>query len=239
MGMQKPKLTLALQLFTNGLNIILDLIFVWGLGWGVGGGFATVVAQGLSSLLGWQLLRKGGDVNLAFRHLFQRGEGGVPWRTLVQVNGHLFGRTVLLMGALAYFTATGAQMGTAILAANAILMNLQYLLSFALDGFAHAAESLVGEGFGKKDLAHVDQTVRWVFIFSGAVAAFFTVFYACSFPLFVRAMTSLPEVVDVAMSHGYWIVASPLICGGVSAWTGSLLGPRKPAPCCGAWYFLL
>ncbi len=55
------------------------------------------------------------------------------------------------MGALALFTALGAQMGTAILAANAILMNLQYLLSFALDGFGHAAESLVGEGVGKKD----------------------------------------------------------------------------------------
>ena len=49
-------------------------------------------------------------------------------------------------------------------------MNMQYLLSFALDGFAHAAESLVGEGVGKKDLQHVDETIKWVMLFSGLVA---------------------------------------------------------------------
>tara|TARA_B100000683_G_scaffold246733_1_gene258594 strand:+ start:4128 stop:5477 length:1350 start_codon:yes stop_codon:yes gene_type:complete len=212
MGMQKPMLTLVLQVLTNGLNIVLDLIFVWGFEWGVEGvAYATVLAQVCSAGLGWWLMEKHCLPDLSLAQLKQK-VSGVSWAQMVRVNSHLFVRTTLLMGALAYFTAMGAHMGTAILAANAILMNLQYLLSFALDGFAHAAESLVGEGFGKKDLRHVDQTIKWVMIFSGLVAAAFTVLYAAAYPLFIQMMTSLPEVMEVATRHGFWVIISPLIC---------------------------
>ena len=211
MGMQKPLLTLLIQVVTNGVNIALDLLFVWGLHWGVEGvAWATVVSQILSCCLGVYLLRQHCLPQLSLAS-FRRWQKGVSWRQMVQVNAHLFLRTFLLMGALALFTALGAQMGTAILAANAILMNMQYLLSFALDGFAHAAESLVGEGVGKKDLMHVDETIKWVMLFSGLVAAGFTVVYAVAYPLFIQMMTSLPEVAEVALTHGFWIILSPLV----------------------------
>ena len=211
MAMQKPLLTLLLQVMTNGVNIVLDLIFVWGFHWGVEGvAWATVVAQILSCFLGLYLIRRHCLPELSLRG-FRRFQKGVAWREMIEVNTHLFVRTFLLMGALALFTALGAQMGTAILAANAILMNLQYLLSFALDGFAHAAESLVGEGVGKKDLAYVDETVKWVMIFSGTVAVGFTVVYALGYPLFIQMMTSLPEVAEIALAYGWWLILSPLV----------------------------
>jgi len=209
--MQKPMLMLVIQIATNGLNVALDLLFVWGFHWGVEGvAWATVISQVVSCVLGLMLIRKYCIPDLSL-HMFRRWGKGVAWRQMVQVNSHLFVRTFLLMGALALFTALGAKMGTAILAANAILMNLQYLLSFALDGFAHAAESLVGEGVGKKDLPHVDETIKWVMIFSGLVAAGFTLLYALAYPFFIHMMTSLPEVAQVALSHGFWLVISPLI----------------------------
>jgi multidrug resistance protein, MATE family len=211
MGMQKPMLTLVIQIATNGLNVVLDLLFVWGFHWGVEGvAWATVISQVVSCVLGLILIRKYCIHDLSF-HMFRQWSRGVAWKHMLRVNSHLFVRTFLLMGALALFTVLGAKMGTAILAANAILMNLQYLLSFALDGFAHAAESLVGEGVGKKDLPHVDETIKWVMIFSGLVAAGFTLLYALAYPFFIHLMTSLPEVAQVAQSYGFWMVISPLI----------------------------
>ena len=48
------------------------------------------------------------------------------------------------------FTAIGARLGNLILAANSILILLQMFLSYGLDGFAQAAEVLVGNAYGAK-----------------------------------------------------------------------------------------
>jgi MATE family multidrug resistance protein len=73
---------------------------------------------------------------------------------------------------------------------------------------------------GKKDLHHVDETIKWVMIFSGVVAAGFTLLYAMAYPFFIQLMTSLPEVAQVAQEHGFWMVLSPLI----SVWCFGLDG---------------
>ena len=57
------------------------------------------------------------------------------------------------MFVFAFITAQGARAGDVVLAANALLMNMQYFLSYALDGIAHAAEALVGKAVGARDAA--------------------------------------------------------------------------------------
>lgn len=46
------------------------------------------------------------------------------------------------------------------LAANAVLLQFIMLTSYALDGFAHAAESLVGRAYGRRDWREFAATVR-------------------------------------------------------------------------------
>ena len=75
------------------------------------------------------------------------------------MNGNLFVRTIALMFTFAFVTAQGARLGGLVLAANAILMNLQHLLSFALDGLAHAAEALVGKAVGERNRAALEASV--------------------------------------------------------------------------------
>jgi MATE family multidrug resistance protein len=102
-----------------------------------------------------------------------------------------------------------------VLAANAILMNLQYLLSFALDGFAHAAEALVGKAVGGRSQQAlrdaVDVTLRW----SLYVAIGFTALFLIGGPVFVNLLTDLPAVRETTLRYLPWIVASPL----VSVWS--------------------
>ena len=53
-----------------------------------------------------------------------------------------------LLFAFSYFTAKSAGQGEVILAANAILMHLQSIMAYGLDGFAHAVEALAGSAYG-------------------------------------------------------------------------------------------
>ena len=78
---------------------------------------------------------------------------GPSLRHLFALNRDIFLRTLGLVAAYAWFTRTGARAGDATLAANAVLLNLHSIASYALDGFANATEALVGEAVGARRLA--------------------------------------------------------------------------------------
>jgi MATE family multidrug resistance protein len=131
------------------------------------------------------------------------------------INSHLFIRTMALMFTFAFVTAQGARLGGVVLAANAVLMNLQTLTAFALDGFAHAAEALVGKAVGQRDRAALEQSVRLALKWSLKFALGFCLFYIVAGPLLIRTLTDLPEVRETAMRFLPWLVLSPL----VSVWS--------------------
>ncbi|HEX7719712.1 MAG TPA: MATE family efflux transporter, partial [Woeseiaceae bacterium] len=124
-------------------------------------------------------------------------------------------RTMSLMFTFAFVTAQGARMGPLVLAANAILMNLQNLLSFALDGFAHAAEALVGKAVGAKSREALQDSVRITLRWSAYVAAGFCVFFLLAGPLLVNLLTDLPQVRETTLRYLPWIILSPV----VSVWS--------------------
>ena len=96
----------------------------------------------------------------------------------MQININLFIRTLTLIFAFAFLTAQGARYGGIILGANALLLNFQNLLAYLLDGFAHAAEALVGKAVGEKDNTLFKSTVRICLKWSIYIALTFTFFYA-------------------------------------------------------------
>jgi MATE family multidrug resistance protein len=211
LGMQNARVPLAIFLTINITNIVLDLVFVIGLGMKVEGvALASVIAEYTGLLVGGALA-----VSALRKH-----EGHWPvtrlinlraYRAFFSVNANLFIRTMALMFTFAFVTAQGARLGPAILAANAVLMNFQNLTSLGLDGIAHAAEAMVGKAVGQKDKASLEHTVkltlRWSLIFSAG----FTLVYLFAGPLIVRILTDLPGVRQTAMTYLPWLIASPLI----------------------------
>ncbi len=210
-GLQNARIPLIIVLVTNIINIALDLWFVVVLDWKVEGVAAasviaeyTGVAVGLS--FAWVELRKHGG-----KWVLSRLTKISEYKAFLAVNGNLFVRTIALMFTFAFITAQGARQGGLILAANAILINLQHLLSFALDGLAHAAEALVGKAIGAKSRAALQATVavtlRWSLIFA---VGFCFAFYAGG-PLLIRMLTDLPEVRETTLTYLPWLVISPLV----------------------------
>jgi len=215
LGLQNARVPLLIFLTINLTNIVLDLIFVIGLGMKVDGvALASVIAEYSGLLVG---------VGFAANALRKRdGHWPLPrlfkiraYAAFFSVNAHLLIRTMALMFTFAFVTAQGARLGGLFLAANAVLMNLQILTSFALDGFAHAAEALVGKAVGEQRREALEQAVRLTLKWSLIFAVGFCLFYFLFGPFLIRLLTNLEGVRETAMRYLPWLILSPL----VSVWS--------------------
>lgn len=211
LGMQNARGPLAMVLTINSVNILLDLVFVLGLGWRVEGvAAATLLAElaglGVGSLFVRRALRdqpgSWSSVKLTDPRRYAR---------LLDVNGNLFLRTMALMFVFAFITARGARLGDVVLAANAVLMNFQLLLSYALDGMAHAAEALVGKAAGARDRAGLKRAVARTLRWSLGMAVAFTVAYLLAGTRLIDLMTGIESVRETARVYLPWLIVSPLI----------------------------
>lgn len=214
-GLQNARVPLLIVLVVNVTNIVLDFVLVYGFGMKVAGiAAASVAAETLGACLGLvlatsELKRRGGRWNLP------ELASPAAYRAFLAINGNLFVRTLSLMFTFGFVTAQGARQGSLILAANAILMNLQNLLSFALDGFAHAAEALVGRAVGARSRQALEQSVQLTLRWSLYVAVGFSLLFFAAGPLFINVLTDLPAVRETTLRYLPWLILSPL----VSVWS--------------------
>lgn len=211
LGIRRAKAVLLLQVALNATNIVLDLVFVVGFGWAIEGvAYASVIAEYGAALLGMAIIGRhlgglGGAWDLA--RVLDRGR----LIALFKVNADILVRTLCLIAAFAYLTARGAEMGDLILAANAILMQLQGFLSYGLDGFAHAAEILAGNALGARSRPAFRAAVKTSTLWALGLAALFTAIYGLLGPSIVALFTNIEAVRETANVYLPWMVLSPLI----------------------------
>lgn len=219
-GIQRMKTALVIQLVLNGMNVVLDLWFVLGLGWGIEGvAIATAISEFSAAALGlW----------VTHRHLARFGTR-VRWERLldrrrvaplVETNVNIMIRTLAVLVVFAYFTAVGARFGDVVLAANAVLMHLFSFLSLGLDGFAHTVEALGGSAYGRRDLRSFRQSVKVSTQWAAIVSLAFTLVYWLGGTLFIDSVTNIESVRLEARVYLWWLIGLPL----VAVWSFQLDG---------------
>ncbi len=219
-GLQNARAALIVQLWMNGLNVVLDLVFVIGIGWGVEGvALATAISEYAALALAIHLARR---QLAALGGRFRLGDivSGAKLRTTMMLNLDIFIRTMGVDFAFAYFTAQGAKMGDVVLAANAVLLNFQMFMAHGLDGFAHAVQALAGRAVGAGDRASFRAAVRVSSLWAIIAAVGFTVVYAVLGTTIIGLLTSLADVRQVAAALLPWAIVAPL----VSVWAFQLDG---------------
>jgi MATE family multidrug resistance protein len=227
LGLQNARVPLLIFLTINVTNIVLDLIFVLGLGMKVDGvALASVIAEYAALLVALafaarELKKRAGHWPLA-RLLRVRAYGA-----FFSVNANLFVRTLALMFTFFFITAQGARLGGLVLAANAVLMNFVNLTSFALDGFAHAAEALVGKAVGQRNRRSLEESVRLCLKWSLYFAAAISIAYLVAGQFLVELLTDLPDVRSTTMSYLPWVVISPLIAVWSFLYDGVYVGATR------------
>lgn len=214
-AIERTRSVLVLQLWINGVNAILDLWFVLGLGWGVGGvATATLVAEVTGLGFGLYLCRA------AFGPVLVAALAGlrdaVALRRMLSVNGGIMLRTVLLQGAFTSFLFLSAGFGDQRLAANQVLMQFLSITAYALDGFAFAAETLIGQAVGARSRRDLDLAARLSFRWGVAGSVLLGLAFAGFGPVLIDLMTTAEDVRAQARDLLPWVALAPMI--GIASW---------------------
>lgn len=208
---------LVILVVTNALNVVLDVTFVYGFGWGLTGSAAgTVIAQALmGAAFARLMLRAPADSR---RPVWAR------MRPLVAMGGDLTVRSLALLGAFTLGSALAARLGTAQIAAHNIAFQLFIFLALVLDAIAIAGQILVGRalgaGRGDEAIAASNRMIGWSLIVGGV---FMGVLLAGT-DLIPRAFTSDPEVIEAARSMWPLFAIMQPAAGVIFALDGILIG---------------
>ncbi len=141
-GISELRAPLVLIVLGNLVNVVLELLFVYGFGWGIeGSAWGTAIAQ---SCMG------AGFVWLIVRHVGRDDLAPVVAlaRRLVSVGKFLFVRTASLIAAFLLAGAVVARFGDAELGAFQISFQLWIFLALVLDAIAIAGQIIVGRELG-------------------------------------------------------------------------------------------
>lgn len=209
LGRQRVMVSLALQVALNVINLVATLTLVLVFDWGVAGiGAGTAFAEWAAFIAGLIIVRpfRAGS-GMRWRHLLD----GAAFRRLVAVNRDIFLRSLLLLVCFGWFARSGAKEGDAVLAANAVLLNLHGITSYGLDGFAHATETLVGSVIGARERDALRKVIRAAFLWSGIVALLFSLCYALAGTQIIALLTDQAEVREAAVRFLPYVVALPVI----------------------------
>lgn len=214
-AVERTRAVFVLQLWINGLNIGLDLWFVLGLGWGVPGvALATLIAEWTGLAVGLWFCRAA--FGPALRAGWARFGDRLALVRMVAVNRDIMIRSVVLQACFTAFVFLGARFGDVTLAANQVLLQFLGILSYALDGFAFAAETLVGQAIGARAVSEVRQAIRLSLFWTFASGIVLGLFFLIAGPLLIDLMATDPAVRAEARAFLPWIVAAPVF--GALAW---------------------
>ncbi len=208
-GMQNAKAPMWIAILLNIVNILCSLLFVFVFHAGIAGvAWGTVVAQysGFAMAVAIWLYRYGD-----MRHEINLRESlkMVEMVRFFKINTDIFLRSLCLLAVFSFIPYISAAMGDEILAANTLLMQLFMLLSYIMDGFAYAGESLTGRYVGARDGVALRDVVRRLLLWGLGLAAVFTLLYALFGRGLLSILTNDKDVVDTAMQYMLWIVLVP------------------------------
>ena len=210
-GAERTRAVLAIQLVMNGLNVALDLLFVLGFGWGIEGvAIATLISEIIGAGVALWLCRE------ALRRRAKALFDAAPLREMARVNTDIMIRSVLLQAAFTSFVFLGSGQGDQTLAANQVLMQFLLITAYALDGFAFAAESLVGQAIGAKSRARLIRATKLTSFWGGVGALGMGLTFLLVGPTIIDAITTAPAVREMARLYLPWMVAAPIL--GILSW---------------------
>lgn len=210
MGQMIIRCTVFMQISMNVVNIILSFVFVFVLHMDIEGvAYASLIAQIYGCAAGFAAVYFKGNLNFS-RQYATKLKNIRPFLSMMKVNTDLMLRTVCLLTINNLFAMAGSSFGTTTLAANAVILEIIFILVYFIDGMANGVSVFSGKAFGTKNRQLLDETMYIglrclaVFVTAASVIMFWCRTY------FISVMTNLPEVSVYADSYSIFLVIHPL-----------------------------
>ncbi len=222
-GMQDSKTPMWTAILINVVNIVFDIVFVFGFGMTVKGvALATVISQysGLLLISIIFVLKHKKNYVISIRRALQMDK----MKLFFKVNGDIFLRTVCIIMVTTYFTIASSSYPYPTLAVNTLIMQLFSLFSYFMDGFAYACESLCGKYYGARDNNNLRKIVNRVILWGIVLAVVCAMLYGCAGKEILSILTSQRDVVQASEQYIIWMTLIP-ICGFLAfLYDGILIG---------------
>jgi putative MATE family efflux protein len=219
-GMGDLRTPLVVLVVAHSTNVVLELLFVYGFGWGLAGSaWGTVIAQlGMGAAF----------VAVQWRAGLERPDVA-RMRPLIRVGGEIAVRTTALLGSFLVASAVLARVGEASLAAHQIAFQLFIFLALVLDALAISAQVIVGRALGAGDARGARAAAVRVIGWSIAAGSVFGIALAATAGV-LPGLFSTDALVRERAGEIWWIfVALMPANGAVFALDGILIGASDTA----------
>ena len=219
-GMQNAVIPMCTSITVNLMHILCSIWFAFGFDMGIVGiAYASVVAQYFGVLLSFAFLmwRYRDILSKLSIEVFREAVAAAPMREFFRINSDIIIRNFCNVAVYTFFTAASARMGSdLLLAVNTILMQLFTMFSYMSDGFAYAAEALVGRFIGAVDEVRLRDCIRKCMCWAMAIALLYIGIYIGWWQEIIALFvgdngSNLADIIACAGEYIGWIISIPLI----------------------------
>jgi putative MATE family efflux protein len=216
-GVSDLRTPLVIVVVANAVNVALNVLFIYGFGWGLAGSaWATVVAQaGMGTAFVAVLLRSPAT---------SRRPSLAAIRPLVRIGWEIFVRTTALYASFLVASAVLARVGDDALAAHQVAFQLFVFLALVLDAVAIAGQVIVGRSLGAGDADEAYRAALRMIELAAAAGAVFAVIMLALYDVLPHAFSSDPRVIDEAQKIWLLFALMQPVNGAVFALDGILIG---------------
>lgn len=224
LGMQNAIYPMMIAVSVNIVNILLSFLFVRTFGMKVDGvALGSVLSQYFGLLMALFFFLK------RYRYILKEFSlpaivDGSGIKNFLNVSGDIFIRTACIILVFTFFTSESAGFNDIILAANSALLQFLFLFSYFLDGFAYAAEALVGKFFGAKDAFNLKKVIRLLMLWGMAFGVVFSAAYWFWGDELLLFFTKHDNVLTEGRKYLPWLISLPLISFASYIWDGVYIG---------------
>lgn len=230
LGVQRAVFPMVVAIVGNVVNIALSMLLVIHFDLAIAGvAWGTVVAQYVSLFLalGWVFWRYRQETRWpGWKRVFQTDQ----LKQFFSVNTDIFIRTLCLMTVFTFLTAQSARYGNEILALNTVLLQLVSIVSYGIDGFAFASESLTGRFLGQRNEVMLRKAIHYIFGWGFGLAALLSLAFALFQQPIMRIFTIHEPVLVLSREFMFWVVLAPLVNCFAYLWDGIYIGATASKP---------
>lgn len=227
LGMQNAKVPFIIMLATNICNIILTLTFIFVFHLGINSiAEAAVISEWFGFAVGLVFLPKilhqyKGCWNLSPLKIWHN------WKPLIFVNRDIFIRSLTLHTVFFLITLQATRIGANTIAANMIILNGLFIMSYLFDGFAHGVEALTGKAIGEKSQANLSS----VMTIAGGWSLMMSIIFCIVALLLGRDFINLMSSIENVRSSAYPLIPYLALLPLVAVWSylldGLFIGATK------------
>jgi MATE family multidrug resistance protein len=229
-GMQNARYPMFVAILVNIINISANLFFVCALRMKSDGvAYGTVIAMYSGLAMGLILFRKKYSGLFAY-WIKDEFFNWIKLKRFFKVNTDIIIRTLCLIFTFAFFTTHSAIIDNTILAVNTVLLQFLFLFSYLTDGFAYAAEALVGNFIGAKNNQSLKKAIRLLFIWGILISFPFSLIYLFAGNHILYLLTDSYKIIEAASPYLFWIGIVPIVAVAAFIWDGIYIGATASVP---------